>query len=69
MAFYFEVIAIYLMPISLAIVLYFTQPVFAGLFGYLFNGEKIGKLDIMGIAFSLLGVVIISNSSKLANNI
>ena len=60
MAFYFELIAIYLMPISLAIVLYFTQPVFASLFGFLFNGEKLNKFDLAGVIFSLIGVVIVS---------
>ena len=60
MAFYFELVAIYLMPISLAMVLYFTQPVFAGLFGFIFNGEKLNKFDIFGVVFSLIGVITVS---------
>lgn len=61
LAFLFELGAIYLMPISLAIVLYFTQPIFAGLFGYWFNGEKLSQLDIASSIFSLIGVIILSN--------
>ena len=60
MAFFFELVAIYLMPISLAIVLYFTQPVFASVFGFIFNGEKLNKFDIFGVIFSLMGVIIVS---------
>ena len=60
LAFYFELVAIYLMPISLAMVLYFTQPVFAGLFGFIFNGEKLNKFDIFGVVFSLIGVITVS---------
>jgi len=41
LAFLFELGAIYLMPISLAMVLYFTQPIFAAFFGYLFNKERL----------------------------
>ena len=61
LAFYFEIIAIYLMPISLAIVLYFTNPIFASLLSYLFIGERLSKFDIIGMFVSLIGVIIISN--------
>ena len=61
MAFYFEIIAIYLMPISLAIVIYFTNPMFISLFSYFFLGEKLSKFDIVGMFVSFLGVAIISN--------
>jgi len=60
LAFYFELIAIFLMPISLAIVLYFTNPIMASVFSYLFIGEKLGIFDIVGIGVSMIGVVIIS---------
>ena len=68
MAFYFELIAIYLMPISLAIVLYFTQPIFASLFGWWFNGESLNKFDIVGTIFSLIGVIIVSNPQLLVGS-
>ena len=61
LAFLFELGAIYLMPISLAIVLYFTQPIFAGLFGFWFNGERLSKLDVAAAVFSMIGVIILSN--------
>ena len=60
LAFYFELIAIYLMPISLAIVLYFTNPIMASLLSYIFIGEKLGIFDFIGIGVSMLGVVIVS---------
>ena len=61
MAFYFELIAIYLMPISIAIVLYFTNPIFASIFSFIFLKEKLSIFDIIGILVSMIGVVIISN--------
>lgn len=60
LAFYFELIAIFLMPISLAIVLYFTNPIMASIFSYVFIGEKLGIFDIVGICISMVGVLIIS---------
>jgi len=61
LAFLFQLISIYLMPISLAMVLYFTQPIFASVFGYLFNNEGLNCFDIFGIIFSLFGTSIICN--------
>ena len=60
LAFYFELIAIFLMPISLAIVLYFTNPIMASIYSYIFIGEKLGVFDMIGIGVSMIGVVIIS---------
>jgi drug/metabolite transporter (DMT)-like permease len=37
LAFLFELVAVYLMPISLAIVLYFTSPVTVSVCNFLFN--------------------------------
>ena len=60
MAFLFEFSAIYLMPISLAIVLVYTQPIFTSILGFIFQNEKLSKYDILGLIFSLFGVFIIS---------
>lgn len=60
LAFLCEISAIYLMPISLAITIYFTQPIFAGLFGYIFLGEKLNIFDQCGLVFALFGVLLIA---------
>ena len=57
LAFIFELLAVYLLPISLAIVLVYTQPIFASVLGYFFMNEKLSKYDILGLIFSLFGAV------------
>ena len=60
-AYFFQLWSISLMPISIAMVLYYSSPVFAGLLNFFFNGERISVYDIFGIIFSLIGVIIILN--------
>lgn len=64
-AFYFELIALYLMPISLAIPIYFTQPIFAMVIGYIYLNEKMSKIDVVGVFVSMVGVILISNPNLL----
>ena len=35
------------------------------MFGYIFNDEKLNKTDVLGVVFSLLGVIIVSDPGLL----
>ena len=59
-AFMFELAAIYYLPVSIAVVLYFTQPIFTGIMGYIFLKEKLSNINILGIVCGIIGVLIIS---------
>ena len=56
----FQFIALNIMPFSIAIALYFTQPISASLVSYFMGGEKLACLDIISIISATLGVVILS---------
>jgi drug/metabolite transporter (DMT)-like permease len=53
--------AIFLLPLSLAVLLYFTQPVSASIVNWIFNNESLSSLQIVSIASAMLGVVILTN--------
>jgi len=61
LAYFFQLWAITLMPISLAMVLYYSQPVFTSILCFIFNGERIEVIDILSILFSMIGIIIISD--------
>lgn len=54
-------IAMKLLPLSKATILFYTNPIFIGIFGWLFLNEKITNYDIAGVAATFLGVVIFTN--------
>lgn len=56
----FAFYGIFLMPLSLAVVLYYTQPISASVINCLFNGEKLGALQIISIFSSMVGVVFLT---------
>jgi len=58
-AFVSLVTAIRLLPVSTALVIFYSFPVFSALFSYLIYGERIGKNEIACIAAVLLGVAIL----------
>ena len=51
---------IYLMPLSLAVVLYYTQPISASLLNLIFNNEPLSVLQIVSILSAMLGVVMLT---------
>ena len=55
------IVAIYLMPVSIAAVLVHTSPIMTSIFSFLVLGEKLSVFDLIGIFVSLIGVIIISN--------
>ena len=59
----FQFWGIFLLPFSLAVVLYFTQPISASIISFIFNGEKLSCLQIISIFFAMLGVIILTSPS------
>merc|ERR1712113_483846 len=56
---------IYLMPLSLAIVLYYTQPISSSLLALIFNGEALSCLQIISILSAMAGVVMLTQPALL----
>ena len=54
----FGTISMKLIPLAQATVLFYTNPIFIGLFGYIFMKEKVTNYDIGGICCTFIGVVI-----------
>ena len=50
-----------LLSMSKATLLFWTQPMFVGVMGYLILGERFTKFDAAGLLLVFLGVVLISN--------
>lgn len=61
LSYMFQFTGIYMLPLSLAVVLYFTQPISAAIINWLFNNEKLSGLQILSIVSALLGVLILTN--------
>ena len=51
------------MPLSLAIVLYFTQPISAIIIAGVFNGEKLNNMQVVSVGAAMLGVIMLTNPS------
>ena len=58
-AFVSLIIAIRLLPLSTAMVIFYSFPAFAAIFSFLIYGEKIGILEIACIAAIMIGVAIL----------
>jgi drug/metabolite transporter (DMT)-like permease len=52
-----------LLPLSLAVVLYFTQPISAILVARVFNGEVLNTMQIISVAAAMVGVLLLTNPS------
>ena len=57
--------AIYYLPLSIAVVLYYTQPISASLANWIFNNESLSKLQIVAIFSAMLGVVMLADPGLL----
>ncbi len=55
-AFICFITAVRLLPVSVALVIFYTFPAFSAFFSYLIYGEKIGKFEVMCIAVVVIGV-------------
>ncbi|TNV77408.1 hypothetical protein FGO68_gene6316 [Halteria grandinella] len=64
-SFSFSFISIYLMPLSIAMVLYFTQPISAAVVNFLLGNERLALLEIISIFSAMVGVVILTNPSTI----
>jgi drug/metabolite transporter (DMT)-like permease len=60
-AFISTVTAIRLLPVSTALVLFYSFPAFSAIFSYLLYGERIGGLEIVCIVGVILGVGVLFN--------
>ena len=60
---------IYLMPLSLAVVLYYTQPISASLINLIFNDEPLSALQVISILSAMLGVVMLTSPTLLIPSI
>jgi drug/metabolite transporter (DMT)-like permease len=49
------------LSMSKATLLFWTQPMFVGLFGFLILKERFTKFDVLGIFFVFTGVIMVSN--------
>jgi drug/metabolite transporter (DMT)-like permease len=58
-AFVCLVTAIRLLPVSTALVIFYSYPVFSALFSFLIYGERIGKAEIACISAVLIGVAVL----------
>jgi drug/metabolite transporter (DMT)-like permease len=48
------------MPLSIALVLYFTQPISAAVVNFFLNKERLSPLEIISIFSAMIGVVILT---------
>ena len=64
-AFTFQFVGIYLLPLSTAIVLYFTQPLSASVVNFIFNKEKLSVLEVMSIISAMFGVIVLTSPEML----
>jgi drug/metabolite transporter (DMT)-like permease len=53
-----------MIPLSLAMVLFYTYPIFAAFFSFLLIGEKIGKKDLVLIGTGLVGIYVLINPTS-----
>lgn len=55
-----QFIGIYMLPLSISMVLYFTQPISAAVLNYILNKEKLNSLEILSIFSAMLGVIVLT---------
>lgn len=53
------------MPLSIAIVLYFTQPISAAVVNFVLGGEKLGRIEVLSIFSAMIGVIILTTPSTI----
>jgi drug/metabolite transporter (DMT)-like permease len=53
-------LAIDKLPLSLAITIYYTQPILVALLCYCFLGEKLTRLEVLSIFSAMFGVVLLT---------
>jgi len=58
-AFLSLILAIRLLPVSTAMVIFYSYPAFAAIFSFLIYGEKIGWLEIVCITVIMTGIIIL----------
>ncbi len=54
-------IAIDYLPLSLAITVYYVQPIIVAIVCFLLLGERLGKLEILSIFSAMFGVILLTN--------
>ena len=54
-------IAIDYLPLSLAITVYYVQPIIVAIVCFLLLGERLGKLEILSIISAMFGVILLTN--------
>jgi drug/metabolite transporter (DMT)-like permease len=67
LAFFFVVSALRILPMSTAVVLFYSYPAFAALFGFLIYRERLNRFQIACIAVLLAGVAILFDFRLSAN--
>ncbi len=67
LAFFFVVSALRLLPMSTAVVLFYSYPAFAALFGFLIYKEQVNRFQIACIGILLAGVAILFDFRLSAN--
>jgi len=67
LAFFFVVSALRMLPMSTAVVLFYSYPAFAALFGFLIYKEQVNRFQIACIAVLLIGVTILFDFRLSAN--
>ena len=60
LSFTFQFIGIFMLPLSIAMILYFTQPISAAIVNFLFNKERLVPLEILSIFSAMVGVVVLT---------
>jgi drug/metabolite transporter (DMT)-like permease len=53
-------IAIDYLPMSLAVTVYYTQPIIVAIICFFILGERLGKLEILSIFSAMFGVVLLT---------
>lgn len=61
--------AIDLLPLSLAVTLYYTSPIVTAIVCYVLLGEKLAKLEILSIFSSLFGVILLTKPELIATSL
>lgn len=49
-----------MLPFKLSVVLYFLQPIWASIIGFLFNKERLSYFQIFSIFVAMFGVVVLT---------
>jgi drug/metabolite transporter (DMT)-like permease len=57
------------MPLSIAMVLYFTQPISAALVNFFLSRESLSKIEILSIISAMFGVIVLTSPSTLIPNL